>query len=172
MKISSGYLSRDTMSKTVDVLFRAVKADNTELTPGTINDYFGYKNMLNGTDLQTIYCVYSDLIKRQCVPKELFENCFFTNRLDELIKQKSKYHNTGYYQQFCTSQIVIGSTYIGESDVVPLPILDDNHCPSCEAAGYVTENKMLSFMSPDCERCGVYMCKECVTDAGICHKCK
>lgn len=163
------------MSKTIDVLFAAVKEDDAHLSPGAINDYFGYKNMLNGEDLHIIYSIYNDLIKTKGVTKELIENCFFTNRLDELIHTKSKHHKSGYYKLLCDKPIVIGNTYIGESDVEPLPIIDDDHCPSCEAPGYVTENQNISFMSPDCYKCGTYMCKLCVTmdssGVGICKKC-
>lgn len=162
------------MSKTIDVLFRAVKGDNTELSAGTINDYFGYKNMLNGEDLQLIYYMYSDMIKPKCVSKELFENCFFTNRLDELIHKKSKFQSSGYYKEFCDKKVVVGNTYIGDTAVEQMPIIDDNHCPSCEAPGYVTKNQTLSFMAPDCHECGVYMCKLCVTvqqGDGTCLKC-
>jgi hypothetical protein len=162
------------MSKTVDVLFRAIKDDNTELTAGTINDYFGYMNMLNGEDLQLIYYMYSDLIKRKCVSKDLFENCFFTNRLDELIHKKSKFQPNGYYPEFCAKKIMVGSTYMGDSGVEQMPIIDDDHCPSCEAPGYVTKHQTLTFMAPDCCGCGVYMCKLCVKvqeGDGKCRKC-
>lgn len=162
------------MRKTVDVLFAAVKEDDNEISPGTINDYFGYKNLLNREDLQIIYSIYTDLIKRKGVTKELLENCFFTNRLDELIHTKSKYHKSGYYQQFCEKNITIGKTFIGESEVDEMPITDDNHCPSCDTEGYITENQNINFMAPDCILCGKYMCKLCVVieeSAGICLKC-
>ena len=162
------------MAATIDTLFNAVLKDDVELTNGTINDYFGYSNICNPANLQIIYGIYSGLIKTKGVTKAMFENCFFTNRLDELIHTKSKYHKSGYYMQFCSNNITIGKTFIGESDIVPMPITDDDYCPSCEAHGYITENQYLSFMAPDCIKCGIYMCKLCVAitgDGGTCLKC-
>jgi hypothetical protein len=162
------------MSKTIDVLFAAVKDDSAELSAGALNDYFGIDNMSNSADLHLIYCIYNDLIKTKGVTKVLFENCFFTNRLDELIHTKSKYYKSGYYQQFCEKNIAIGKTYIGKSDTDPLPIIDDDHCPSCEASGYITNNQNIRFMEPDCYKCGTFICKKCITieeDVGICKEC-
>jgi hypothetical protein len=161
-------------NKTVDMLFAAVKNDSTYISAGVLNDYFGIINMSNEENLHTIFGIYSGLIKTKSVSKQLFENCFFTNRLDELIHKKSKYHGSGYYNRFITKNIKIGNTYIGECGVEELPIMDDDHCPSCQTTGYITEHQYLSIMSPDCVKCGVFMCKMCVRaidDVGTCPKC-
>ena len=164
------------MSNTIDKLFASVIEDTTDiLSVGALNDYFGIKNMTNNENLHLIYSIYSDMIKRKGVSKDLFQNCFFTNRLDELIHTKSKYKKSVYYIQFCAKKITIGKTYIGESGIPELQIADDNHCPCCEEPGYITHNKNLTFMSPDCIKCGIYMCKTCVTveeGDGVCPKCK
>lgn len=163
------------MPKTIDTLFKVIQTDEGEISHGVMNDYFGYKNLADPNDLQIIFNIYTDLIKRKCVSKTLVENCFFTNRLDELFRQKSKHQPSHAYVQFCEKNMTIGTTYIGESDVGPLDIKDDDCCPSCEASGYVTEHKRLTFMTPDCISCGTYMCKDCVNctseDGGLCPKC-
>lgn len=162
------------MPKTIDALFKAIQTDDGEISRGVINDFFGYKNITDPNNLQLIFEVYVDMIKTKGVSKALVENCFVTNRLDELIHTKSTHMPSHAYVQFCAKNLTIGPTYIGESEVGPLEIKDDDCCPSCEAKGYITQHQRLTFMTPDCIDCGTYMCKGCVKvseDGGRCPKC-
>lgn len=162
------------MPKTIDGLFDAIKCDDMTLSRGVLNDYFGQANIQDHSKIKVIYGLYSGMIKIKGVSKEVFENCFFTNRLDALIHKMATYHKSGYYLQFCVQQITIGSTYMGDSGVAPLPIKNDDYCPSCETVGYITQNHNITFMAPDCVQCGTFMCKACVRvcdDVGICPAC-
>ena len=60
--------------------------------------------------------------------------------------------------------------------VLPLPLLDDDHCASCGGSGYVTQGNRDFGMSPDCERCFKGLCRLCVVrtddaDSCVCAAC-
>lgn len=72
--------------KTIDLLFDNIINDTIQdLHPAVICDYFGFKNIKYDDNIDIIYSIYNGLIKIKGISKKLIENCFFTNRLDELI---------------------------------------------------------------------------------------
>lgn len=168
------------MSKTIDLLFDAISKDTSIIAP-VFADYFGVEN---DNHYGIIYGIYKGLIKYKGVSKQLIENCFLTNRLDELIHKKYTYHKSGYYEDFCKNNIKIGNTYFNlEEDNVDdnnkLTIHTDDYCPSCDIIGYYTKTnyKLNEFAPPDCFKCGNFICKLCSNydkndDICICYKCE
>ena len=71
------------MTATIDILFdNILKLDDLqELSHQVICDYFGIQNKEN---MYIIYGIYRTLIIVKGVSKQLIENCYLTNRLDEL----------------------------------------------------------------------------------------
>ena len=180
------------MSKTIDLLFESI-LNGALIHPAVIADYFGIPNEDN---YSTIYGIYEGLIKHKSVPKVLLENCYKTNRLDELIHQKYTHHKSKYYVEFTNKNIKIGKTYFNfveednEDDYLidELPILTDDYCSSCNTIGYITKkNYKLLYPSlssceeypapPDCFECGNIICKMCsnydkIEEVFICYKCE
>jgi hypothetical protein len=78
------------MSKTIDLLFDNIFNDTIyDLHPAVICDYFGVENIKYNNNIDIIYGIYEGLIKMKGISKKIIENCFFTNRLDELIHKKT-----------------------------------------------------------------------------------
>jgi hypothetical protein len=151
------------MSKTIDLLFDYIRGNIEKLPSPVYFDYFGIDNICNENE-DTILGVYTGLIREKGISKELLENCFKTNRLDELIHQKHKFHVTVRYHKFCVKKMTIGKTYTenGE-DIQKLEILDDDHCPSCLKVGYITRENCNGAAGRiyDCGSCFKIMCKLC-----------
>ena len=171
------------MSKTIDTLFNSILTGGL-LHPAAITDYFGDQN--EDIHFNTIYGIYGGLIKYKGVSKLLLENCFKTNRLDELIHKKYTHHKSGYYADFVDKKVEIGDTYFnfGEeemdiSQIDEMLILDDDHCPSCSTCGYYTKknHELVHDAPPDCFKCENMICKMCSNfdekeGACICYKCE
>lgn len=166
--------------KTIDILYASVLGDELA-TISVIHDYFGIAN-LDSTKICIIYGVYQGLIKQKGISKQLIEQCFINNRLDELIHKKYTYHKSDSYTQFVENQIRIGDTFIKMDNVVnEFTILDDNYCPGCEREGYITNNNFQIIESMciygNCKKCQIGVCKHCGTyDACerdfVCRKCE
>ena len=166
------------MSNTVNLLFDAVLKGSSIITPVFV-DYFGMNNDQHYT---VIYGIYEGLIKYKGISKKLIENCFMTNRLDELIHKKYTYHKSGYYNDFCKKNIKIGNTYYFDKNekMKLMDIFTDDFCPSCDTGGYYTKNNM-NLLIPnaptDCFKCGVSICKLCsnydnINRTCLCYKCE
>jgi len=173
------------MSKTIDVLFNNILTGVT-IHPAVIADYFGFDND-NEDNYSIIYGIYEGLIKYKGISKLLLENCFMTNRLDELIHKKYTHHKNKYYVNFVKKNIIIGDTYFNfiededgdfiedEDGDIPFEkstILTDDYCMCCDTSGYYTKqnykllNPTLSNCvnipaPPDCFICGINICKMC-----------
>jgi hypothetical protein len=165
------------MSKTIDLLFDNIFNDTIhDLHPCIICDYFGFENIKYDDNIDIIYGIYEGLIKIKGISKKLIENCFFTNRLDELIHKKHIHHKSKYYQIFCDKQIQIGKTFDNDNkNIIDIQeIYDDNHCPTCNVNDYIVSNYI---SPPDCQKCCNNICKLCSTycnidDSYICYKCE
>lgn len=104
------------MPHTSTTLVKAVWSDEMDdLTPGTLHDYFGMKN-LTEDKFFTIFGVYADLIKILKVNDELLHQCFLAGRLDDLIRTKYGSRTSGYYQDFLKKKIVIGNTSLNPTN--------------------------------------------------------
>lgn len=147
-----------------------VDDDYSILTRGTIADFFGRNSPDDNRNI--IYCVYAGLVKFQGVSIELLNNCFATNRLDELIYAKNSHAKSHYYQQFVVNKIQIGKTCYSASElsdepdesddiVSPMPIYNMDHCPSCNTSGYITEKHRKINGPPDCVSCYKLICTKC-----------
>ena len=157
------------MNKTIDLLFHNINNDylaNLEKT--VINDYFGCQDENNN---EIIYGIYEDLITIKGITKKLIENCYMTNRLDELIHIKNIHKKSNYYDLFCKNNIKIGKTFFYDNKTILLDLFDDNHCPTCNMNNYLTSN----IINTECSICLNNMCKLCCFDDNndnICYKCK
>lgn len=150
------------MDKTIDLLFHNIHNDYLAILDITvINDYFGCQNN-NNTEI--IYGIYEDLITIKGISKKLIENCYMTNRLDELIHIKNIHKKSIYYDLFKDNNIKIGKTFYYDNKIDPLELYDDNHCPCCNMNNYINIT--------DCSICLISMCKLCCFDDNICYKCK
>jgi hypothetical protein len=182
------------MSRTVDLLFKAVY-DDTEITPPTFFDYFGMHN--NEKNYSTIYGIYAGLIKVKGISKKTIEDCFMANRLDELIHKKyTHYNNSDYYKEFCDKNIKIGNTYVtynnninyeedeedDENNNKNFEITTDDFCPSCNIEGLYTKDNTIIHLpnytteSQSCVKCRTGVCKFCANfnkkqEQIICYKC-
>jgi len=178
--------------KTVDLLFDAIlKGDNIE-TP-VFCDYFGFQNN-NDDNYTIIYGLYTGLIKYKGIGKKLIENCYITNRLDELIHKKYTHHKSKYYKQFVKKNINIGNTYLEEEknddiledgeqnndNIEKYIIYNDDYCPSCDIIGYYTKNNYellynINDQPYQCSKCYIGICKLCCNydkDNVYCYKCE
>ena len=69
---------------------------------------------------------------------------------------------TRYYEKFCNKKIKIDSLYTNK---MYFKIYDDDHCPKCNAKGFITETKSLGIVcykkieNTDCHV--EYYCNEC-----------
>lgn len=92
------------MTSTIDSLWEF------KLTYPVLADYFGLHNTTNDEDIIIIRGIYDGLYQMD-VPKELVEQHFYSNTLDELIHDEYKEIMSEYYREFCRRNIKIGSTY-------------------------------------------------------------
>ena len=114
--------------------------------------------------------VYQGLVTNKGVTAEMLHNCLQSNRLTKLVHAKYKHQPSGYYKRFCELKINL--------DPLPLcclkkefwlDIYDDDHCPKCHKAGYLTKDNREGLI--DCEECLQMMCKFCVGVDGKCKDC-
>ena len=133
-----------------------------------IVDYFGdAKGMKNRC---TVLGVYQGLVKTKGMTVELLENCFKTNRLNELVHEKYKYRQSGYYRKFCEAGINLDTKSCLDPETEErMAILDDDFCPNCEKEGYILEKHGKGYI--DCETCLQLMCEFCCKKDGGCKKC-
>jgi hypothetical protein len=168
------------MPKTIDLLFKSILNGDAINTP-VITDYFGIHNAIDDNKYSIIYGIYEGLIKYKGISKDLLENCYMTNRLDELINKKYTHQKSNYYLNFVINHISIGETYFNFDDnqQEKMVILTDDYCSSCNTFGFYTkQNYKLEYNSPpDCFKCGNNICKMCSNydnkdKAFICYKCE
>jgi hypothetical protein len=158
------------MNKTVDLLYDNINNGYLAiLDKSVINDYFG--NQINEENNDIIYGVYESLIVLKGISKNLIENCYLTNRLDELIYKKHIHVKTDYYNLFIKNKIKIGATFFYDNKTTPINIYDDNHCPSCNANNYLelTSYECYKCLNSICKLCGYYDNKLNIYN---CHKCE
>jgi hypothetical protein len=170
------------MEKTIDLLLHNIYNGYLAiLHKNVINDYFGIQD--NNENNEIIYGIYEDLITIKGIPKKLIENCYMTNRLDELIHKKNIHKKSIYYDLFLKNNIKIGKTFFYDNKTEPLKLSSDNYCPSCNMNYYLTSNSI----NKECSQCLINVCKLCSftdndDDNGndnddndnndICYKCK
>ena len=121
----------------------------------TLVDYFGINNVTDKEIFMIIFGIYQGLIKFKGVSENLLHKCCLSGRLNELIHKKFKFMPTRYYEKFCNKKIKIDSLYTNK---MYFKIYDDDHCPKCNAKGFITETKALGI---DCPKCLHLICKEC-----------
>jgi hypothetical protein len=177
------------MSKTIDLLFKNILTGD-RIHSAVIHDYFGIHNAIDDNKYSIIYGIYAGLIKYKGISKDLLENCYMTNRLDELIHKKYTYHKSKYYESFINKNISIGETYfnLDDNQQKKMIILTDDYCMSCNTFGYYTkQNYKILYPSlqnyldcpapTDCFICGNNICKMCSNydnkeQAFICYMCE
>jgi hypothetical protein len=97
------------MNRSIDLLYDNINNGYLAiLDKSVLNDYFG--NQINPEHNEIIYGVYESLIILKGVSKNLIENCYMTNRLDELIYKKNIHKKSSYYELFHKNNIKIGKT--------------------------------------------------------------
>ena len=85
------------MQTTAQDLYNCCLRDEMPTLP-IIVDYFGdAKGMQNQC---TVLGVYQGLVKTKGLTVELLEKCFKTKRLNELVHEKYKHRQSGYYRMF------------------------------------------------------------------------
>ena len=145
-----------------------------------IADYVG--NAESHEDITTVFGVYQGLVLKKDVDVELLNNCFHTNRLDELVHARFKVQPTGYYDMFKAANIMLKDPFaslgslLGEEGLAQtelLPIYTDDQCPVCGQDGFITEGKRTGA---ECTKCLCYVCDDCFPPDGdgpvLCKKCK
>jgi hypothetical protein len=123
-----------------------------------IADYFG--NAETEIDLIIVLGIYKGLVKYKGVNLELLNNCFHSNRLDELVHARNKTEPNGDYLLFKARNLTLESM---TSRLLPLPkeehmpIYNDDQCPICGHEGFITEEREYG----DCYKCFRMMCCDC-----------
>lgn len=142
------------MNKSIDLLYDNINNGYLAiLDKSVLNDYFG--NQINPANNEIIYGVYESLIILKGVSKNLIENCYMTNRLDELIYKKHIHNKTDYYNLFDENKIKIGATFFYDNKTTKIDIYDDNHCPSCNS---LNPNNLKTY---ECYKCLNTICELC-----------
>lgn len=158
------------MPTTARLLYDCCLRDEFPPIPALV-DYFG--NTLDSEMKQGIVLgVYEGLVKTKGVSVELLDNCFRTNRLNQLVHEKYKHRPSQYYKMFCNANIDLDSTLalIEEVEENGMKIYDDNFCPNCETEGYITERFGAGYI--DCVKCLQLMCRHCYGEKGKCVGCQ
>lgn len=153
-------------------LVRLLQSDGP-LTTSVLVDYFG-EAALKEEHVDILRGIYYGMVCLKFVPAELLHNCFLTNRLDELIRLKYVHWRSGYYHMLVEQGVTVGRTCPLPTRVDALPLLDDDHCASCGAAGYVLQGNRSFGAAPDCEGCFKGMCRLCVVrvdESCVCSTC-
>jgi hypothetical protein len=142
------------MNKSIDLLYDNINNGYLAILDKLVlNDYFG--NQTNPANYEIIYGVYESLIILKGISKNLIENCYMTNRLDELIYKKHIHNKTDYYKLFNENKIMIGATFFYDNKTTKIDIYDDNHCPSCNSTNY------LNLKTYECYKCLNTICELC-----------
>ena len=130
-----------------------------------IVDYFG-KN-LDNERFTILFGVYQGLVIRKGVDENMLHKCLLANRLDELIHNKFKHEQTGYYKMFCDKNITVDDHYSKDMSFI---IYSDDFCPNCLTEGFITNNNRLDI---DCPKCLKFICYKCgmhTTEGKAIHK--
>jgi len=150
--------------KTIDILYDGIKKSNYEFNISVWHDYYGMN--INKDDENKLTIMYKSLILHRGVKKNMIENCFKTNRLDDLLNLFFGNRKT----------FTIGETYMVDDnyDIELLPLPDLDKCPSCDSIGYQSEDNMTQ--PPDCLKCFNIICKKCSkynssSYSYVCHRC-
>ena len=91
------------MPKTIDDLVECCFQNTLPPIP-VIADYFGMENFMKNdlNELCIIFGLYIKMIVCWNIHKDVIENAFLNNHLDELVHDTySKHGKTGCYKQFC-----------------------------------------------------------------------
>ena len=154
------------MTNTAEILYDCCLSDVIPPLP-VLSDYFGSARGV--PEICVVLGVYQGLIKQKGLTKELLENCFRTDRLNELVHMKYMHRKSGYYKQFRDLGIDLHTNTMLTCDTEPMPIFDDDFCANCQTEGYLTENNRAGHI--DCETCLQLMCRFCYGKDGDCIKC-
>ena len=157
------------MPTTAKILYDCCLRDECPPIPVVV-DYFG--NSLDSEMKQGLVLgVYEGLVKTKGVSVELLDNCFRTNRLNQLVHEKYKRRPSPHYKMFCKASIDLNAScaLLEETEGNGMKIYDDNFCPNCETEGYITERFGAGYI--DCEKCLQLMCQHCCGDYGKCKTC-
>ena len=101
------------------------------------------------------------------VSAELLHNCLLSDRLNELVHAKRKHRTGYYYRAFCSKMLDLSDQHpLGPIPFEQwMPIYSDDHCPSCNAGGYLTFDQCVHVDDDDDndDNNGIYWgCKMCV----------
>lgn len=101
------------------------------------------------------------MIKIRGLSKETLLKALYSNKLDDFIDQfHSVAGSSGYYRMYKIHNIKIGET-IKQKSSIPMPIYDEDKCPSCNASGYI-KFFTAKQCNPDCAcGCGYFICDKC-----------
>ena len=154
------------MTNTAETLYDCCLSDEIPPLP-VLNDYFGSARGM--AEICLVLGVYQGLVKQKGLTKELQENCFRTDRLNELVHMKYMHRKSGYYKQFRDLGIDLHTNTMLTCDTEPMPIFDDDFCANCQTEGYLTEDNRAGHI--DCETCLQLMCRFCYGKDGDCIKC-
>jgi hypothetical protein len=73
----------------------------------------------------------------------LLHNCLLSNRLNELVYAKHQHRTSGYWCMFQDKKLDLSDPF--PTGCLPrdqwMEIYDDDHCPHCNAPGYLTKRK-------------------------------
>ena len=131
-------------------------------------DFFG--NARSEEEISIVLGLYQVLLKKKGVTVELLENCFKTNRLNELAHAKHHHGKSGYYKEFILKNIDLRTVTC--LDPLPveehMPILTDDYCPICNVKGYYSKEHLMLMQ---CLRCLNWMCRMCNTETDCCVLC-
>ena len=142
--------------------------DNVFPSLPVLVDYFG--NAKSEEEISIVLGLYRVLLKKKGVTGELLENCFRSNRLNDLVHAKHYHGKSGYYNEFCKKKIDLRTVTC--LDPIPIeehmPILSDDYCPICNVKGYYSKDL---FILLQCIRSSNWMCRMCNTESDMCVKC-
>ena len=100
------------MPKTIDNLVDCCYQNILPPIP-IIADYFGMENLMKNDldELCIIFGLYIKMIMSWNIHKDVIEDAFKNNKLDELIHHTyAKHGKTGFYKMFCDKKMKIGNT--------------------------------------------------------------
>jgi hypothetical protein len=142
-----------------------------DILPREINilvDYFGIHNIHDQSYINTIFGIYSHLIKIMTIDADILHEALINNSLDNLIHSSYKnYHcNTKYYQDFCQYNIKLQKNIDDAYFNFDIPNEDEiqkNICPNCNLNDY--DKYFSKNQTPDCVSCYEFICIRCsITD--------
>ena len=150
------------MPTTAQSLMDACARDEIPDLP-VLADYFGKalysKNQHD--DIMIIFGLYQRMCKTGGISAELLHNCLLCNRLNELVHAKHQHSTSGYWCMFQDKKLDLSDPF--PTGCLPrdqwMEIYDDDHCPHCNAPGYLTQSK--EIREPAGKQ--LFGCTECTT---------